>query len=186
MEACASGSVAEFFEQLAQAAQSLLLLDYDGTLAPFQVERNSAYPYPGVVPLLEKILDRGNSKVVIITGRPVASLRPLLSPSLQVEIWGSHGMEHFLADGTCRQVTIDPESAALLSSAESWFRAAGFGRQLEVKPGGIAHSLARLASAAKRRNPGGRAARPGALLETARNRAARIRRRGRNAGRAPE
>ncbi len=138
MEACASGSVAEFFEQLAQAAQSLLLLDYDGTLAPFQVERNSAYPYPGVVPLLEKILDRGNSKVVIITGRPVASLRPLLSPSLQVEIWGSHGMEHLLADGTCRQITIDPEPAALLASAESWFRAAGFSRQLEVKPGGIA------------------------------------------------
>jgi trehalose-phosphatase len=128
----------QFFEQLTHAAESLLLLDYDGTLAPFQVERNSAYPYPGVVPLLQKILGQGRSRVVIVTGRPIANLQPLLGPLLKIEIWGSHGLEHLSLDGTYRQTAIAPEIATSLSNAESWFVAAGLSRQMEVKPGGIA------------------------------------------------
>jgi trehalose-phosphatase len=128
----------EFFARLVQSTESLLLLDYDGTLAPFQVERNAAYPFPGVEPLLQQILDRRRSRVVIVTGRSIASLQPLLRQSLKIEIWGSHGLEHLSLDGTCRQSAIDPEIASALANAESQFVAAGLGDRLEVKPGGIA------------------------------------------------
>jgi trehalose-phosphatase len=124
--------------QLAASAASILLLDYDGTLAPFQTERRQAYPYPPVIPILESILKCGRSTVVIITGRPVAEMGPLLSPLHNIEIWGSHGLEHLLANGTYRQTTIAPETAALLSQAESLLIEAGLAHVTEIKPGGIA------------------------------------------------
>jgi trehalose 6-phosphate phosphatase len=124
--------------QLAASAGSILLLDYDGTLAPFQTERRQAYPYPQVIPILESILKCDRSRVVIITGRPVAEMEPLLSPLRNIEIWGSHGLEHLLANGTYRQTTIAPETAASLSQAESFLIAAGLAHITEIKPGGIA------------------------------------------------
>ena len=57
-----------FFCKLATAPARLLLLDYDGTLAPFQVERGHARPYPGVVPLIERIMV-ADCRVVVISGR---------------------------------------------------------------------------------------------------------------------
>jgi trehalose-6-phosphatase len=35
-----------FLEQLRTASSCVLLLDYDGTLAPFNVDRSLALPYP--------------------------------------------------------------------------------------------------------------------------------------------
>jgi trehalose 6-phosphate phosphatase len=127
-----------FFERIAAAAQSLLLLDYDGTLAPFQVERHSAKPYPGVVPLLESIIASRRSRVAVITGRPIAEVQPLLFPLRDLEIWGSHGLEHLSADGTYRQTAVPPQTATLLSDSESRLSAAGLTHRTEIKPGGIA------------------------------------------------
>jgi trehalose-phosphatase len=131
-------ALSEFMKQLAAAPASMLLLDYDGTLAPFHTERHHAYPYPQVVPLLENILKCAKSRVVIITGRPIIEMGPLLSPLDNIEIWGSHGLEHRLADGTYRQIMIAPEMAAVLSEAESWLSVAGLSHRTEIKPGGIA------------------------------------------------
>ena len=125
-------------EQLTAAPASLLLLDYDGTLAPFHTERQHAYPHPQVVPLLESILKCAKSRVAIITGRPIAEMGPLLSPLDNIEIWGSHGLEHRLANGTYHQIMIAPETAAALSQAESWLTVAGLAHRTEIKPGGIA------------------------------------------------
>ena len=125
-------------KDLTTAPASVLLLDYDGTLAPFQTERSRAYPYPQVVPLLESILKCEKSRVVIITGRPVVEMGPLLSPLHNIEMWGSHGLEHLLADGTFRQTVISPQTAAMLSQAESGLIAAGLAQCTEIKPGGIA------------------------------------------------
>ena len=125
-------------EQLTAAPASLLLLDYDGTLAPFHTERHRAYPYPQLVPLLESILKCAKSRIVIITGRPIIEMGPLLSPLDNIEIWGSHGLEHRPADGIYRQIMIAPETAAVLSQAESWLNAAGLAHRTEIKPGGIA------------------------------------------------
>jgi trehalose 6-phosphate phosphatase len=131
-------TVSEFMAKLAAAPSSVLLLDYDGTLAPFHPERSQAYPYPRVVPLLEGILRCKRSRVVIITGRPIVEMRSLLSPLRNIEIWGSHGVEHLLANGTYRRTMIAPETEALLSQAESWLAAAGLSSRTEIKPGGIA------------------------------------------------
>lgn len=129
--------LADFLHRLSTAPASVLLLDYDGTLAPFQTDRHRAYPYPEVVPILESIVQCGKTRVIIVTGRPVAELKTLLGP-FDVEVWGSHGLERMLPDGSYRQVSIDPETAKLLSQVEAWVTAAGLSSHAEIKPGGIA------------------------------------------------
>ena len=130
--------IADFMNQLSHAPTSALLLDYDGTLAPFQTERDHAYPYPGVVPILDRIIRSGRTRVVVISGRPVHEVRVLLGPLSNLEIWGAHGLEHLLADGTYRQATIDTEILTVLEEARKWAVMTGFASLIETKPGGIA------------------------------------------------
>jgi len=132
------GVVADFLRQLSRTPRSALLLDYDGTLAPFQTERNRAFPYSGIIPLLENIIRSGRTRVVIISGRPVREIQTLLDPLTNLEIWGAHGMEHVLADGTYRQATIDSDIAAALEDARKWAVAMELASLLEIKPGGVA------------------------------------------------
>jgi trehalose 6-phosphate phosphatase len=130
--------IESFFQHLETAPASALLLDYDGTLAPFHVNRLRAFPYAGVVPILERIVGTQKTRVVIISGRPIAELRTLLSPVDFVEMWGSHGMERLSSDGSYACAEINQEQAALLGEAEERIYAAGLLPQTEIKCGGIA------------------------------------------------
>lgn len=127
-----------FLESLASAPSSALLLDYDGTLAPFQIERDHAYPYPGIVPILQAIQQNGRTELIIITGRPIHEVQRLLLPLTGIEIWGAHGLDHVLSDGTSQQVEIDPSLQAGLTHAKDWLTRKDMLSLAEVKPGGIA------------------------------------------------
>jgi trehalose-phosphatase len=131
-------SASDFLLNLCNAPASVLMLDYDGTLAPFQINRHKAYPYPGVLPLLEEIQQTGKTRIIVITGRPIEEVQNLLRPFRGIEIWGAHGLEHQLADGTRRQVPITPEFTSLLEQAREWLAANGMADLTEVKPGGVA------------------------------------------------
>ena len=45
--------VEQLMNAVAQSPVSALLLDYDGTLAPFCLNRQQALPYPGIPALLQ-------------------------------------------------------------------------------------------------------------------------------------
>ena len=130
--------LADFLDRLSAAPASALLLDYDGTLAPFQTERECAYPYPGVLQVLERIIQSGKTRVIVVTGRPIRELRVLFHPSGNLEIWGEHGLEHLLRDGTYHQTTIDLEIAKILAQANKSLIEAGLASLAETKLGGIA------------------------------------------------
>lgn len=102
--------LAAFFERVAQAPARLLMLDYDGTLAPFHVQPERAVPYPEVGAVLEKIVQAGGTRVVIVSGRPADEVAPLLSLTARPEIWGSHGWERLLPDD--RRVVEQPGAEA--------------------------------------------------------------------------
>jgi trehalose 6-phosphate phosphatase len=129
---------ADFLQQIRAAQESMLLLDYDGTLAPFHVDRSLAYPYHGVVSLLDGIVRCGKTRIIIISGRPIVELRALLTPMSDLEMWGSHGLERQLSDGSYSRVQISEEDAAFLREAEEWVVAAGLLSNAEIKHGGIA------------------------------------------------
>jgi trehalose 6-phosphate phosphatase len=130
--------VADFFNQLRLAPASVLLLDYDGTLAPFQTDRERAFPYPGVVGMIENILRCDTARVIVISGRPVREIQNLLGPLPNLEIWGAHALEHLLSDGTYQKTSISPEITHLLREAEQWLVAAKLISLAEIKPGGVA------------------------------------------------
>lgn len=127
-----------FFEKLSTASHRVLMLDYDGTLAPFRVERLQAVPYPGVREILSRILAGGHARVVIVSGRPVAELLPLLGLEPLPEIWGAHGWERRLPDGALEVSEPDPDTREVLDKAYTAVVAEGLESQSERKIASVA------------------------------------------------
>jgi trehalose-phosphatase len=92
------------------------MLDYDGTLAPFQVDRMRAFPYPGVEARLDRI-DRG--ALVIVTGRSARELLTHFPFARRVELWASHGREHLTAKGEYQFFELTAEQSTQLAAVES-------------------------------------------------------------------
>ncbi|HEY1772332.1 MAG TPA: trehalose-phosphatase [Gammaproteobacteria bacterium] len=70
---------------------TLLGLDYDGTLAPIRRRRDAAYPARGTHQLLREVSLR--YQTLVITGRARSDARRLLGDMPQIEIIGNHGIE---------------------------------------------------------------------------------------------
>jgi len=132
------GEVEQFMFALAQSQNSALLLDYDGTLAPFSIDRKRALPYAGVTSLLQDIVDTGRTRVVIVSGRNAYEVCPLLGIKPCPEIWGSHGLQRLRPDGSCQMPEIDQPSLQALGDAGRWLSYQGLQQMAEPKPGSIA------------------------------------------------
>jgi trehalose-phosphatase len=130
--------VEPFMRSVAQSQNSALLLDYDGTLAPFSIDRKRALPYAGVTTLLQELVDTGRTRVVIISGRNAYEVGPLLGVKPCPEIWGSHGLQRLLPDGTCEMPEIDQDAIEALADAGRWLTYQGLQQMAEPKPGSIA------------------------------------------------
>ncbi|MGA9668608.1 MAG: trehalose-phosphatase [Terracidiphilus sp.] len=89
----------QFFKGFAEGADSILLLDFDGTLAPFRVDRFTARPWAGVRELLARIQHSGETRMAAVTGRPAAEIAPMLGLEHRLEVWGLHGAERLYPDG---------------------------------------------------------------------------------------
>lgn len=85
--------VEAFFARLAAARDRVLLLDYDGTIAPFHADPAKAGPYPEVPELLRRIRAKPGNRVGIVTGRRLQDLRRPLEELPHDEAWASHGWE---------------------------------------------------------------------------------------------
>ena len=109
--------LAGFFQRIARAPSRLLMLDYDGTLAPFKVDPSQAVPYPEVRPVLADIVQSHGTRVVVVSGRPADEVPPLLGLSERPEIWGSHGWERLLPDGRRVVQQPGPEARRALAAA---------------------------------------------------------------------
>jgi trehalose-phosphatase len=133
-----NSAIADFFRRCDLTKTARLLLDYDGTLAPFQTDRYKAYPYPGIIPILDLIIQTGRTKVSIVSGRPINEIRSLLNPLQNFEIWGAHGLERISAAGVYERASIDPTVLSILQQAEDWLHQSDLLSIAEIKPGGIA------------------------------------------------
>jgi trehalose 6-phosphate phosphatase len=128
---------APFFDQLRRARTRVLMLDYDGTLAPFTPDRTRAYPYREIPHTVSRIM-QCNTRVVLISGRPATELLFLSGIHPHPEIWGSHGAERLFPDGTYEVESPQPRQRVGLQIADRSLRTAGLSARLETKPGGIA------------------------------------------------
>ena len=128
----------QFWIDLAGAKHAALLLDYDGTLAPFRVERAEAVPYPGVRERLTGIIEDTATRLVIISGRAIDDLLPLLGLEPPPEIWGCHGWELLAANGHRPEIHLPPLARTGLDKAGLWVAEQKLCGYSETKPASIA------------------------------------------------
>jgi trehalose 6-phosphate phosphatase len=112
------------------------MLDYDGTLAPFRIERDQALPYPGVRERLSALL-AGGTRVVLVSGRMAHEVLRLAAVNPAPEVWGTHGWERLGADGTYALAPLPPAAAEGLAQAQAALEARWTPR-LERKPASLA------------------------------------------------
>jgi len=128
-----------FFDRLRAATDRLLLLDYDGTLAPFHKRPEHAMPYPGVEDALGRITRKADTRVVIVSGRKLADLRVPLARIPHEEVFASHGWERMAAGGTRTDHEPAAEARRQLMLAEPMARTlAIYGARVERKIASVA------------------------------------------------
>ncbi|HEX4310157.1 MAG TPA: trehalose-phosphatase [Acidobacteriaceae bacterium] len=134
----AAVGLSDWWRQLEGAPRSVLMLDYDGTLAPFVRERMQAKMYPGVMERLFRLAFAPRTRLVVVSGRPARDFATLLPPELHIEIWGSHGCEHITADGQYFATPLSTTEQRCLAELESELVRHGFGAVIEKKTGSLA------------------------------------------------
>jgi trehalose 6-phosphate phosphatase len=127
-----------FAMRLAEAQERVLLLDYDGTLAPFAPDRSNAFPYVGVPQLLEQIMKTTGTRVALISGRPAHDVPRLIGITPAPEVWGSHGLERLHPDGRYEMPEIGSEILDCLERAVVELASLGLRQVTETKPGAVA------------------------------------------------
>lgn len=121
---------------LSRLAPAALFLDFDGTLVEL-AEAPGAITVPaGLGPLLDRLSERLDGRLAIVSGRAVDDLRRHLGASA-VALSGSHGAELHYADGRSIPVSPPPGLAAARESIRR-FAAGGEGLLVEDKPAGVA------------------------------------------------
>jgi trehalose-phosphatase len=94
--------------ELGRPEDWLVVLDFDGVLAPIVERPEDAAPAPGIVAAIEAIAQR--TRVALVSGRPIAELDERLGV-LPVVYAGGHGAEVRTAEGE-RSAFVDPLSVA--------------------------------------------------------------------------
>lgn len=127
----------QFFDSVQWAQAPLLLLDYDGTLADFRINRFNARPWAGVRELLARVQQDNRTRLIVVTGRPAGEINPLLQLETPVEVWGLHGAEHLFADGRCELEPAPPGALAKLDELRQLLQRDSFGGIVENKPNAV-------------------------------------------------
>jgi trehalose-phosphatase len=136
-EAVRVEGAADFWERVRTSKHRCLVLDYDGTLAPFRKNRMDAVPLDGIVELLVRIRDSDGTDLALMTGRPLDELLILLG-DLGVPISASQGVEFHSPDGRRTRHHISPRQEERLQRAQEEAAALGLGHAIERKAASVA------------------------------------------------
>jgi len=126
----------EFFCAVANTPKALLL-DYDGTMAGFRVDRFKARPWAGVRELLTAIQRQGRTRIAIVTGRPAADVPPMLGLDPSPEVWGLHGAERLYPNGRRALERHAPEVRRVLEDLRRRLHRDALGGLFEDKPNAV-------------------------------------------------
>lgn len=97
----------------------VLILDYDGTLAPLRAPAAesasfASAPYEGTRELLARLRAHPTARVVFVSGRPAREMADMLALTPRPEIWGVHGWEHLTASGQLVRAIVPAQARAQL------------------------------------------------------------------------
>lgn len=114
------------------------MLDYDGTLAPFCVDRKAAVVDKVLIEPLHNVLNNEKIKTAIITGRSSVEMMSLWRFSKPIQIWGSHGRERLFEDGRHEALLLSDEEVRGLHLASKSLLDISDTNNVEVKPFSVA------------------------------------------------
>ena len=117
---------------IALAPRRLLMLDHDGTLAPFETVRERAVPPQRSMASLERLANAEGTRLAIVSGRPVQELEPHLG-QLDVTLVGEHGWEQRTPGESVQRHRIPDEAKRALEQADRAITDAALRARLEVK-----------------------------------------------------
>jgi trehalose 6-phosphate phosphatase len=123
----------DFFQSVTTVDQSVLLLDFDGTLAPFRVDPSKVRPWAGVTRLLDQIQKAERTRLAIVTGRSAEEVASQMGMNTVPEIWGLHGAERLYPDGRLEQEDLIADEQAVLEAARAAIHGARLGVRVEEK-----------------------------------------------------
>ena len=128
-----------YFSRLKTAHERVLMLDYDGTIAPFHSNPAKALPYAEVCEILERVVKIPTNRVVIVSGRRLEDLREPLEMVPHTEAWAAHGWEWITRDGEMGRFTPSDESRAALGKARELAEPLlVYGARAEIKVASVA------------------------------------------------
>lgn len=131
---------ADFWPRVSSAARLGLMLDYDGTLAPFHVDRYQATPYPGIADVLVDLRDHPAINLLLVSGRSALEVAQLLGVE-RIPIAGAHGFELLSASGDLRLMGLPTGGPELLAEAAAQAAACAPLERVEVKSASVAIHL---------------------------------------------
>lgn len=126
----------DFWSRAAAARHRLLMLDYDGTLAHFHLDRMEAAPSADLLELVRRTATSRGTRVAIVSGRPIIELERLIG-HLPVSMVGEHGWESKSAGGKIVRFPPAPACAEALARAAAAAASRGWDARLERKSAGI-------------------------------------------------
>jgi trehalose 6-phosphate synthase/phosphatase len=97
-----AGEMASIAFSFRKAESKLILLDYDGTLVPFQCEPAEALPDENLMKLLHRMSEVANLDLVIISGRSQEFLEKIFG-DLKASLFAEHGAIYRI-DGTWKHL----------------------------------------------------------------------------------
>ena len=121
---------------LSRLAPAALFLDFDGTLVELADAPDAIAVPGGLKPLLDRLAERLDGRLAIVSGRAIGDLQAHLGSSAAV-LSGSHGAELLYADGRSVPVSAPPGLAEAREAVRR-FAAGSAGLIVEDKPAGVA------------------------------------------------
>ena len=122
----------DLWEALASSRHRLLMFDYDGTLAPFRVDRARATLPPGTRRALRRLTALPGHRLAIVSGRSLKELARLVG-RLPIHLVGEHGWEERPPGGPILRAPLPAVCAIALARAAARADDLGLGDHLERK-----------------------------------------------------
>lgn len=64
--------LSNFLAGISRGCSRVLMLDYDGTIAPLAIDPERAFPYSEIPPLLRQLQQTG-TRLIVVVGQPASS-----------------------------------------------------------------------------------------------------------------
>lgn len=127
-------------EAVCSAPRLLVALDFDGTLAPFEVDPGDSRADPLAMEAVEHLVNLPDTEVALVSGRGLDSLAEVAHAPRGVALVGSHGLEMRLADGSTHHVTLDAGQERTLAELDEHLESLALtapGAWVERKPSSV-------------------------------------------------